>query len=187
MAAANVGKGVDLNRLGELVERLKEHPGAGVVKCEARTRWEGGLRTHTEVSHWWRDGALHDHKGRAHTVKTDMPEALLGGDAGPTGMELVLAALASSLAVGVAMQAAQRGVKLEALELNVQGDLDLRMAVGATERVHPGLQVVRVKMTAKADASDEVLAEIREAAERSSPVFNTLARPVKVIATLARG
>jgi uncharacterized OsmC-like protein len=187
MAATNARTGVDVNRLGELVERLKEHPGAGVVKCEARTRWEGGLRTHTEVSHWWRDGALHDHKGRAHTVKTDMPEALLGDNAGPSGIELVLAALASSLAVGVAAQAARRGVKLEALEMNVQGDLDIRMAVGATDRVHPGLQVVRVKMTAKADASDEVLAEIREAAERSSPVFNTLTRPVKVIATLARG
>ncbi len=186
MAATNLRNGVDVDRLGELVRRLKEDPGAGIVKCEARSRWEGGLRTHTEVSYWWRDGARDD-RARAHTIEADSPEALLGGDAGPTPIELVLAALGSSLAVGVAAQAAQRGVKLEALELNVQGDFDIRMLFGATERVHPGLQVVRVKMTAKADASDQVLAEIKEAAERSSPVCNTLTRPVKVIATLARG
>jgi uncharacterized OsmC-like protein len=187
MAATNLRNGVDVNLLGELVERLKEDPGAGVVKCEARSRWEGGLRTHTDVSYWWRDGAPNDKSGRAHAIEADMPQALLGGDAGPTPIELVLSALGSSLTVAFAAQAAQRGVKLQALEMNIQGDFDIRMLFGATERVHPGLQVVRVKITAKADASDQVLAEIREAAERCSPVCNSLTRPVKVIATVARG
>jgi len=76
-------------------------------------------------------------------------------------------------------------VKLESLELTIQGDFDIRMMLGLTERVHSGLQIVRVKGQVRSDASPEVLKEIKEAAERGSIVANSLAHPVKIISTLS--
>src|SRR5919205_1215854 len=112
------------------------------------------------------------------------PTAALVKYAAPSAIELILAALGSSLAIGIAAQAAQRGVTLESLEFTITGDLDVRMLLGLSDRVHPGLQTVRVKGQVKADASDEVLREIQQAAERGSPVWNTLTRPVKVLCSL---
>jgi uncharacterized OsmC-like protein len=187
MAATNVRNGMDLDRMGDLVRRVQEDPTAAIVKFETRSHWEGGLRTQSEVSYFWLGGQRDTSRARPHTVVVDNPTSLLGGDSAASAIELMLAALGASLAIGVAGQAAQRGVTLEALDFTIAGDLDLRMLLGLSDRVHTGLQTIRVKGQVKADVSDEVLREIKEAAERASPVWNTLTRPVKIICSLNRG
>jgi uncharacterized OsmC-like protein len=186
MAATNAPNGLDLDRFRDWVQRVQEDPTAALVKYEARSRWEGGLRTRTEVSYFWQGGQRDTSRTRPHTIAVDNQTSFAGEDAAPSAIELILAALGSSLAIGIAAQAAQRGVTLESLEFTITGDLDVRMLLGLSDRVHPGLQTVRVKGQVKADASDEVLREIQQAAERASPVWNTLTRPVKVLCSLSR-
>jgi uncharacterized OsmC-like protein len=157
------------------------------VKFEARSRWEGGLRTRSEVSYFWLGGQRDTSRARPHTIAVDNPTSLFGEDAAPSAIELILAALGSSLAIGIAGQAAQRGVTLESLEFTITGDFDLRMLLGLTDRVHTGLQTIRVKGQVNTDAGDDVLREIQEAAQRTSPVWNTLTHPVKILCSLARG
>ena len=185
MATTNMRNGVDVDRLGELVQRIQADPTQGILKFETRSRWERGLRTHSEASYFWLGGERDTTRKQPHAVDADMPTSLGGGDSAPTAIELVLAALGSSLALGYAAQAAMRGVTLESLELTLQGDLDMRMVLGLTDRVHSGLQLIRIKGQARCDASDEVLKEIKEAVERSSVVWNTLSHPVKIISTLS--
>ncbi|HZU07742.1 MAG TPA: OsmC family protein [Chloroflexota bacterium] len=186
MATANLRNGVDVGRLNALVQQLRADPAQAVTKFEARCRWEGGLRTRTEVSYFWMGGDRDDSRARPHVIEADEPTSLLGSDAAADAVELLLAALGASLAASWAVQAAARGVTLRALELAIQGDLDLRMFLGLSDRVHSGVQLVRIKAKVDADASDEVLAEIKAAAERGSPVWNTLTRPVRIISTVSR-
>jgi uncharacterized OsmC-like protein len=187
MAATNVRNGIDIDRLGEMVRQVQEDPSLALAKFEARSRWEGGFRTRSEISYFWMGGERDSSRANPHVVETDVATSTLGGDAAANSIELMLAALGSSLAVGYAAQAALRGVTVESLELTLQGDLDMRMFLGLSERVHSGLQLIRVKGTVRSDASEEVLKEIKTAAEHGSPVWNSLTHPVKIISTLTRG
>ncbi len=186
MAATNARNGVAVEQLGELVRRVQADPTQGLAKFEARSRWEGGLGTRTEVSHFWLGGERDSSRRQPHAVESDQPTSLLGSDRAANPVELLFAALGSSLVTGYAAQAAARGVTLESLEVTIQGDLDLRMFLGLSERVHSGVQVIRVKTQVRMDASDEVLAEIKAAVERGSPVWNTLTRPAKIISSVTR-
>lgn len=55
----------------------------------------------------------------------------------------MLHALASCIAVGFVYNAAARGIEVRSLELDVEGELDLRGFLGLSDQVRPGYQNIR--------------------------------------------
>jgi len=55
-----------------------------------------------------------------------MPPLLLGEDIGPNPVEYALTALAACVTIALVYHAAARGIKLNAVESRLEGDIDLR-------------------------------------------------------------
>jgi uncharacterized OsmC-like protein len=105
---------------------------------------------------------------------------LLGSDKGPNAVEVVLHALTSCLSVGLAYNAAARGITIRSLAFDVLGELDLKGFLGLSETVRPGYQGIELRCRIESDAAEEDLAELWAYVQRTSPLLDVLRNPVPV-------
>lgn len=157
---------VDIEKIGALIEQYKRDPSAGKSQWSTRVQWLGGFRSEAHVRN-------------LPTVRSDEPDWLAGTDTGPNAVELVLSALGSCLAVGYAANATARGIRLDSLEIALQGDVDLPVFLGLVEG-HAGYNKITAKVYVKSDASPDKLKELTEHVFKTSPVGNTIAKSVTI-------
>ena len=101
---------------------------------------------------------------------------LLGEDEGANPVEFVLHALAGCMTTTMVYHAAARGINIESVESELEGDLDLHGFLRLDENVRNGYQNVRVSFKVKSDASPEQLADLA----RISPVFDIVSNAVPI-------
>ena len=124
-------------------------------------RWTGGLRAVADI-----DG---------FEVVADEPEASGGGGTGPQPTDLLLASVASCMAMSVAFVARKRGIDLVGLEVRVVGRYN-------------GLKFDRISVLISSDTPAEVLQGLLGEAERVCYVSNTLRyRPELNVAVVGTG
>ena len=100
-------------------------------------------------------------------------------------VEMVLGAYGCCLTTGYVMNAALRGIELEGIEIELEGDLDLNGFFGLSNETSPGYTDVRAKVHLNAPkATPEQLQALHAAVTQTSPVGFILARPVRVSAEL---
>lgn len=116
-----------------------------------------------------------------YRLTVGMTEKYGGTNAGPNPGVLGRGALASCLAIGYGMWAARMGIPLDALEVEVQADYDVRGELGVgggAER--PGYLEVRYIVTVESPAPrDEVLAML-DRCDATSSYLDIFAAPVPV-------
>ena len=113
-------------------------------------RWDGGLRAVVTAGEF--------------EIVVDEPESVPGGtNKGPQPTEVFLASIASCFTIAMAYSAAERGVELSGLDVEVTGTYD-----------GPRFSAVRVAVRAAAPRGDE-LAKLITAAKRVCYVTRTLA------------
>jgi hypothetical protein len=78
--------------------------------------------------------------------------------------------------------AAARGIRIEAVESKLEGDLDLHGFLGLSDDIRRGYQNIRVSFTVKSDASSETLQDLC----KYSPVFDIISNPVPVSISVER-
>jgi uncharacterized OsmC-like protein len=184
MAVATVRNGVNVDQLVQTIDAIKNDEGIAGFTFKAHTRWKEGSTSTTEISSFTHAGQAQEHS-KTHVLTGCEPEVLLGRDNGPNAVELVLAALGFCYSVGLVYNAAALGYEIEALEYEVEGDLDLRNFVGIEAGPRPGFTEIRVNGRVKsANASDEQLQELCRYVQDSSPVKDVLANPVPVKTSL---
>ena len=105
------------------------------------------------------------------------PPVLAGGDQAANPVEHLLHALASCITTSIVAHAAVRGIHIEELESELEGDIDLRGFLGLDPNVPKGYTNIRLKFKVKTAA--ENLEQLRNLAE-FSPVYNTLIHGAKV-------
>jgi uncharacterized OsmC-like protein len=107
----------------------------------------------------------------------DEPSLLAGDDEAPNPTEHLLSALAGCMATSLVVHAAARGIHIEELESEVEGDIDLRGFLGISDDTPKGYTNIRMKLRVKADVDN--LERLKRLAEYS-PTFNTLIHGVNV-------
>ncbi len=138
-------------------------PVAGPRTVAARVRAEGcsGIQTiHIREFHLLSDG----------------DPACAGFHVGPTSPELQLGALGSSLTDTFLNQAAEQGVPVDRIEVEITGTVDLR----STSRGEPACQCpqdIRYTVHLRSSAPADQIAALHAAVERVCPVLNLLVRP----------
>lgn len=163
---------VNLDIVAQLAERYAADPEVAQSFWTARTQWTGGFRTATYA--------------RQHApILTDEPDWLAGHDTAPNPVEYVLAAIGSCLSVGYAAAASAQGVELRSLEIEVKGNVDLRVFLGLSEG-HAGYSRIEVTTYVDSDAAEVELAELHRSVVATSPVGNTLERPISLDARLVK-
>jgi uncharacterized OsmC-like protein len=174
--AGNVVNGVDLEVLGGTVGAIQADPQLGASRFRVSNSWVDGARNESRVTGFY--GAAQEIAHRqAFTLIADEPPILAGNDDGANPVEHLLHALASCLTTAMVAHAAVRGIRIEAMESELEGDLDLNGFLGLNPNTPRGFTDIRAKF--RVDAAEGDLEAIRALAE-FSPVFNTLTRGVDV-------
>jgi uncharacterized OsmC-like protein len=166
--------GFDQATLSGLINHVQQKPEAGQTVWGAKTQWLGGFRSQANI--------------RGFSVQMDEPNALGGSNTAPNMVEVVLGAYGCCLTTGYAANAALRGIELEDIQIELEGDLDLNGFFGLKdpEQCWPGYTNVRAKVTLKApQATPEQLQALHDAVIKTSPVGSILERPIQVTTTLA--
>lgn len=117
---------------------------------------------------------------RDFQIVSDSPPDFAGYDLGPGSPELLLGALGSCLTHTYLIQAADLGVPLDALEVEVSAQLDPRAGLlGKGHSIFPEGLTYTVHIESPAGTVET--ARLRKAVERACPVLNFLQapRPIK--------
>ena len=177
----NQVNGVDLDTLMETVGAIQKDPELGLARFRASNTWVDGNRNQSTVTGFY--GAKQEMAhAQAFEMQADEPPILAGSDQAPNPVEHLLHALASCLTTSMVAHAAVRGIAIEELESELEGDIDLNGFLGLDSEVPKGYTEIRVKFRVKADPKD--VDRIRALAE-FSPVFNTITRGAKVDVSVA--
>ena len=162
--------GINLNILNETVNAIKDDPELGKCKFRARNKWIDAAHNCTTVTGFYgaKQEIAHNQEFELHA---DEPAILAGEDQGANPVEHLLNALAGCVTTSMVAHAAVRGIHIEELESELEGDIDLRGFLGLATDVPKGYTDIRVKFKVKTDV--ENLDKLKRLAE-FSPVYNTI-------------
>lgn len=176
--------GINVDALCATIDAIKAAPEIAQFSFRAANKWVGGAHNRTTVKDLY--GANEEvRRDRAFVLEKDEPPILLGTDRGPNPVEYALAALIGCLTTTLVCHAAARGVRIEAIESEIEGDTDLRGFLGLDETVRNGLDRIRVTFKIEADAPPETIRELIELAQNRSGVFDMLKNGLPISVELA--
>ena len=176
--------GVDVDQLVGTVNAVKEKPEIARFQFRAHTDWVDGGQSRTTIQSFYGAGQEDASRTEPFVVEGDEPPVLLGGNRGPNAVEAVLHALASCLSVGFIYNAAAQGVRVDSLDFDLEGDLDLQGFLGLSEQVRPGYEGIRVTYRVKSDAPRHTIEELCAYVQKTSPVLDIIRNPVPVTVRL---
>lgn len=176
--------GLDTRALKGLIDNVAADPANGRTHWHATTRWAGGAKTATHVDHY-EIGSERIEKD--WTIHTDEPIEIGGTNTAANPQEVLIAGLNACMTVGYAAVGALMGIEIQSLEIETQGEIDLRGFLGLDQAVPNGYPELRYTVRIKADATKERLEELHAAVQATSPNFYNLAHAVPMRAELAVG
>ena len=118
---------------------------------------------------------------RNFQVISDSPKNYAGYDLGPSSPELQLSVLGSCLTHITLIQAAERGVQLEALEVEVTAEQHPLAGRPGFEEIPIHPYNIEYKLHIVSKESPETIKALHEAVERVCPLYNLLVNPQKIV------
>jgi uncharacterized OsmC-like protein len=125
-------------------------------------------------------------RARDFEFVVDEPPALGGTNDGPNPVEYLIGAWAGCLNVVVHTVAEERGIDVEGVEVEIEGDLDPRKFLGATDDVRAGYQGIDARIDVESDADRAALDALGEAVAERCPVGDNVANPTPTDVTVTR-
>jgi uncharacterized OsmC-like protein len=158
--------------LFERREKAERNPEAAAVTLRAKARALG------------RSG-VREIRIRDFQVISDSPPDFAGYNLGPSSPELQLGVLGSCLTHIALIQAAEREVSLESLEVEVEGDMHPLAGRPGYENIPVYPHNIRYKLYIQSKESEETLQALHKAIEQVCPIFNLLKHPQDIRGELA--
>lgn len=169
--------GIDTDALHQTIQDVAAHPEHGKAGFFVTTRWKGGTKTESHVPFWTIGGKRVD---RNFTVRTDEPPELCGQATDANPQEVLFAGLNACMMVGYAAGCAMHGIELESLEIETNGELDLRGFLGIEPDVKPGYHEVEYTVRIKGSGTPEQFQQIHETVMATSPNFSNFSTPIRL-------
>jgi len=179
MADNKIVNGVNVTELFNTIEAIKGKPDIAKFKFRATNKWINGTHCRATIKDFY--GALKEDDSRPPMdYDMDEPPVLLGNNEGRNPVEYLLVALSGCLTTSLVAHASAKGITIKGVQSRYEGDIDLRGFLGLSEDVPVGYQNIRVYFKIDADVSDEQKEEMVRAAQKYSPVFNTITKSAPV-------
>ena len=147
------------------------NPDTAKVTFQSTSRLTEGFRSEVSI--------------RQHKLAADEPPALGGTDSAPTPVELILAALGTCQEITYRAYATAMGIPLDAVSVELTGDLDLRGFFAVDESVRSGYPRIRGTVHLESSASEVELEKLRAAVDAHCPVLDILTNKVPVSLSLS--
>jgi uncharacterized OsmC-like protein len=184
MVTRTVDNGIDVETLTETIAAIEDDPALGSFTFRARSRWEDGTYNIGEIGTFTHAGNEDQSRAAAFVLHGDEPPVLLGSNKGPNAVELLLQGLAFCYAVGFVANAAAKGIEIERMDYEIEGELDVRPFLGL-EGQRPGFTRIRATgRVSSPNATPEQLQELCQYVQDTSPVRDSLANAVPVETSL---
>ena len=166
----NIINGLDTDVLKETVSSVENQPELGKCRFRATNKWLGGGHNCTTITSFYGAGQEISHK-QAFELHADEPPILAGQDSAANPAEHLLNALASCMTTSMVAHAAVRGIQIDEVESEIEGDVNLRGFLGLSEDVPKGYTNIRIKFKVKSDVND--MDKLKSLVE-FSPVYSTI-------------
>ena len=174
-ATATLINGIDTGALLRLVEDVKADHSRGIAKFHVTSTWKGGARSDTRVDGWELGGKK---LAKDFTISIDEPRELLGSNQYANPQEYLLAAMNACIMASWVAACSVNGIELESLELESEGELDLRGFLAIDAKVKPGYDSIDLTVRIKGNGTEEQYRQIEEFVAKTSPNFYNLAHAV---------
>jgi uncharacterized OsmC-like protein len=176
--------GVNTQVLNTVYNSMQNQPEMAKATFSVKSEWNGGFSVTSTASKGFRIGSQNIERNTdEYKMQYDFPNQFSGEGTGPTVCEGCMGALAACLTQTIVLHATSRGILIDSIDIDVEGDLDLRGFTGIISTdVRPGAQQFRANINIKSNtASKEQINELREVGKRFSPAFDTLTNGTSVV------
>lgn len=179
--------GLDLVKLVETVDALKQNPALAQFEFRARNQWISGGENRSTIRDFFGAGAEDTSRTADYVFTNGEPPVLLGNNEGANPVEFLLHALAGCVTTTTVLHAAARGIRIHAIRTELRGTINLEGLLDLNPEAIVGYEQIRMRMHIEADCSDEELDALLAFTRDHSPVCNTVCRPVPVVLERAIG
>ena len=173
---ASTLNGIDVDQIEYVIGEVKNDRAFGQCQFRAKNKWVDGGINRSEIQDYFIGGKEDETRTESFTLRADEPPLLAGSDIAPNPVEYVLHALAACLTTTMVAHAAVRGIVINHVESQLEGDIDLRGFLGLSESVRKGYQAVRVTFKVDSEADTETLKELA----MFSPVYDIVSNSLPV-------
>ena len=156
---------------GPLKERYERTPGAAMVTLAAEGTLGEGISCSVQTGQAIAEAGLHPATG--------------GDGAQLCSGDMLLEALAACAGVTLRAVATSLGIDVNGGRVHAEGDLDFRGTLAVDREAPVGFQAIRLRFELETDAEEEQLATLLKLTERYCVVFQSLAQPPQLSATIA--
>jgi len=173
--------GINVPVIGKLLEDVKADPACGSTRWGVTTRWAGGAVTETEVKGYeigWR------RVNRSFKFRTDEPLEIGGTNTFANPQEYLMGALNACMVVGYVALSSLYGITLESVEIETEGEIDLRGFFELDPNVKAGYDQLHYTVRIKGDGTEAQFREIHDRVIRTSPNYFNISHPVQLISEL---
>jgi len=167
--------GIDVDNLKSLIDTVKQDPAKGMTHWRVASAWQNQTKSRAQVECFVVGGET---VLRKFSLDIDEPLELGGSNTNANPQEYLIAALNACLMVGYVAQCAVRGITLDSLSIETDGEIDLRGFLGIVPAVLPGYAKLNYVVRIKGSGTKEEFAAIHEAVMATSPNFHNLSQPV---------
>jgi len=168
--------GVDVDQIKDLIGSIETDPAFAAAQFRVKNQWIDGSLNRSRIKEFYAGCEEDTTRDKAFTLDADDPAIMAGGDSAPTPVEYLLHALAGCLTTTLVYHSAVRGLKIAAIDSEVEGDFDLRGVFGLSDEITKRPREVRVKIHVRTEASIDELVELAQ----FSPVYDTVAQSLPV-------
>jgi uncharacterized OsmC-like protein len=154
-----------------LKERYEREPERAVVTLKAEGELGEGISCSVQTGRALAEAGLHPASGGDGSL-------LCSGD-------MLLEALTACAGVTLRAVATSLGIAVEGGRVHAEGDLDFRGTLAVDREAPVGFRAIRLSFELDAEADEEELATLLKLTERYCVVFQTLAKPPQLSATIA--
>src|SRR5438477_10580355 len=165
-AEPTIVNGINLDDLFALIDSAKQGAAHAKTNWRVTTTWQGQTRSRAQVEGFGIGG---EHVPRRFSIDIDEPCELGGTNLFANPQEHLMAALNACMTVGYVAQCAVRGITLESLEIETDGEIDLRGFLDIDSAVPPGYENLSYIVRIRGSGTKEEVAEIHEVVIATSP------------------
>jgi uncharacterized OsmC-like protein len=180
-AQPTIVNGINVDDLFALIDRVRRDAAKGKTNWRVTTTWQGQARSCAHIESFHIGG---ERVPRRFEIDIDEPCELGGKNRFANPQEHLIAALNACMTVGYVAQCAVRGIALESLEIETDGEIDLRGFLGIDPAVPPGYEKLRYIVRIKGSGTKEEFTDVHQAVIATSPNFYNLSQPVALKSTL---
>ncbi|MDA1326629.1 MAG: OsmC family protein, partial [Proteobacteria bacterium] len=116
--------GVDVDYVMGVIDQVKGNPEIAKFQFRASNQWIDGGHNRSTVKEFYGACQEDDTRTEPFIMEADEPPILAGNDKAPNPVEFVLHGLASCLTTTLAYHAAVRGIEIDSISSEMEGDLD---------------------------------------------------------------